>query len=236
MQTLLQWTVTSARSASCGFNESTCLLRVTHWEFRNGHIDNRPRKRTRTTPVEKDAVDLWWDAMQSDAMIGNAVPVLRYASSDGPTELPPPTTITDPPRRAGVRPRKKRKRGPGPDAEKTLLYHMNNNIRTFRRIQNAYAKLAVLKETLAADDAQQGGSNQLTFIPPPVLNDVEDTVDDRPWRPTGSGLDLGEANSNDCLRWASSKILQHVGFQGKYLNATMPPHSSPALRDIQSGT
>lgn len=158
---------------------------------------------------------MWWDAMQSDAMLGNAVPVLRYASSEESSNMPPPTAITDPPRRAGMRSRKKRKkRGPGPEAEKTLLFHMNNNIRTFRRIQNAYAKLAVLKETLAADEAQPGGSGQPSMIPPLALNDVEDAVDDRPWMPVGSGLDLGEENANDCLRWMSSKVLQHAGFQG----------------------
>ncbi|KAI0686712.1 hypothetical protein BC835DRAFT_1379004 [Cytidiella melzeri] len=181
----------------------------------NGHVDNRPRKRARTSPVGKDVTDLWWDAMQSNTMIGNALPTLRYARSEDPSDISPPTSILDPPRRLGVRTGKKRKkRGPGPEADNTLLHHMNNNIRTFRRIQNAYGKLAVLKETLAADEAQPGGGSRSTFVPPPAMNDLEDTVDDRPWRPPSSGIDLGEENSNDCLRWMSSKVLQHAGFQG----------------------
>lgn len=157
--------------------------------------------------------------MQSDTMIGNAIPTLRYSSSEGPSDISPPNTITDPPRRPGVRTGKKRKkRGPGPESEKTLLYHMNTNIRTFRRIQNAYGKLATLKEAMAADEAQQGGEGRSFIPPPPALNDIEDTVDDRPWVPVGSGLDLGEENANDCLRWMSSKVLQHAGFQGIYLS------------------
>ncbi|KAI0087073.1 hypothetical protein BDY19DRAFT_955929 [Irpex rosettiformis] len=182
----------------------------------NGHVETRPRKRLRETPVEKNVTDLWWHAMQSDTMIGNAIPTLRYSSSEDPSDQSPPHPITDPPRRPGVRTGKKRKKGgPGPEDEKTLLYHMNNNIRTFRRIQNAYGKLAVLKEAIAADEAQQGGDGRATFVPPPpTSNDVGDVVDDEPWRPVGSGLDLGEENANDCLRWMSSKVLQHAGFQG----------------------
>ncbi|KAI0343585.1 hypothetical protein BDW22DRAFT_1356046 [Trametopsis cervina] len=181
----------------------------------NGHSDARPRKRARMGSVEKDATELWWDAMQSDTMIGNALPILRYASSEEPSSSNPPTSISDPPRRTVVRTGKKRKkRGPGPEAEKTLLFHMNSNIRTFRRIQTAHAKLAMLKETTAADESQQSGDHRPMLILPPALNDIEDTVDDRPWRSPGSGLELGEENANDCLQWMSSKVLQHVGFQG----------------------
>ena len=170
----------------------------------------------RASSEEKDVTDLWWDALQSDTMIGNAIPTLRYSSSEDPSDLPHPSSIIDPPRRPGVRSGKKRKkRGPGPEAQKTLLYHMNNNIRTFRRIQDAYGKVALLKEALAADEAQQGGDGRMPFVPPPALNDIEDKVDDRPWRPPGAGLDLGEENADDCLRWMSSKVLQHAGFQGR---------------------
>jgi transcriptional activator SPT7 len=110
--------------------------------------------------------------------------------------------------------KKRKKRGLGPESEKTLLYHMNNNIRTFHRMQDAHSKLSILKESIAADEAQQGGDSRPTFVQPPVLKDMDDHVDDRPWRATASGLDLGEENSNDCLRWMSSKVLQHAGFHG----------------------
>lgn len=209
--------------------DTVSRTQVVSWHCRNGVVDDRPRKRARPTPVEKDVTDLWWDAMRSDSMIGNALPVLRYAHSEDSAP-----TITDPPRRAGVRTGKKRKKRAGPEAEKTLLYHMNNNIRTFRRIQNAYAKLAVLKETIAADEAQQAGDSRSTFLPSISFNDVEGVVDDRPWIPSTSGIDLGEENANDCLRWTSSKVLQHAGFQGKYLPSNISlPDTNSLNRDVE---
>ena len=119
----------------------------------NSTQDDRPRKRARFGSPPKDIIDLWWDAMQSDALLGNALPVLRHAASDAPAAAAPPAAIVDPPRKAGQRARKKRRKSDDARMQKTLLYHMNNNVRTVRRVRETHARLTVLKETNAEDGA-----------------------------------------------------------------------------------
>ena len=44
--------------------------------------------------------------------------------------------------------------------------------------------------------------------------DGDVVIDDRPWKPPGSGIEIGEANADACLEWMTGKVLEHVGFQG----------------------
>ncbi|EED85385.1 predicted protein [Postia placenta Mad-698-R] len=172
----------------------------------NGFVDGRPRKRARThSPEDKDTVELWWDAVQSEELFGNGLPIITHASSEPISNLSPPFSITDPPREATVRRKKKRKTKP---SSNTLLYHMNNNIRTLRRVRTTHAKFASLNQA----NEEAGGS----VLPPPDLapEEVEDVIDERPWRPMGSGIEIGEESADDCLHWTGSKILEHAGFQG----------------------
>lgn len=150
--------------------------------------------------------------MQTDTMIGNALPVLRYAASEDPSSSTPPKNIIDPPRKSGQRPRKKRRKE-DERSQRTLLYHMNNNIRTVRRVRDTHARLTVLKETSAEDGSGAGGQPPEP-LPPPSLDDSDDAVDDRPWRVGASGLDIGEQTADDCMHWMGSKVLEHAGFQG----------------------
>ncbi|KAI0365089.1 hypothetical protein BV20DRAFT_1028716 [Pilatotrama ljubarskyi] len=170
----------------------------------NGFPENRPRKRARTqSPVDREVVELWWDAMRSDEMLGNGLPTLVHASSEIPSPAPP-TVITDPPR-SSTRRRKKKKQAGSPN---TLLFHMNNNIRTLRRVRTTHAKYSALIQS--AED--NGG-----FAQPPVQDiaeELDDVVDERPWKPPGAGLDLGAENADDCLHWMGGKVLEHAGFQG----------------------
>ena len=151
--------------------------------------------------------------MQTDTMIGNALPVLRHPASEDPSSSTHPTNIDDPPRKPGQRPRKKRRKQDDERSQKTLLYHMNNNIRTVRRVRDTHARLTVLKESSAEDGSGAGGQppEPLPLLP---LDDSADTVDDRPWRVGASGLDIGEQNADDCMHWMGSKVLEHAGFQG----------------------
>ncbi|KIP09038.1 hypothetical protein PHLGIDRAFT_103496 [Phlebiopsis gigantea 11061_1 CR5-6] len=178
----------------------------------NSAQDNRPRKRARFRSPDKDVVELWWDVMQTDTMIGNALPVLRYAASEDPSSSTPPKNIIDPPRKSGQRLRKKRRKE-DERSQRTLLYHMNNNIRTVRRVRDTHARLTVLKETSAEDGSGAGGQPPEP-LPPPSLDDSDDAVDDRPWRVGASGLDIGEQTADDCMHWMGSKVLEHAGFQG----------------------
>ena len=52
---------------------------------------------------------------------------------------------------------------------------------------------------------------------------LDDKIDEEPWTvgrdkkgkvKKMSGVEIGEANAEDCLHWAGNKILEHVGFQG----------------------
>ncbi|EKM53685.1 uncharacterized protein PHACADRAFT_47290, partial [Phanerochaete carnosa HHB-10118-sp] len=170
--------------------------------------ESGPRKRPRTGSTEKDAVDLWWDAMQSDFMIGHGLPVLAHVISEEPAAVVPPTGIVDPPRKASQRPRKKRRKQADERMQKTLLYRMNDNVRTLRRVRDVHARLTVLKET--ADDPTSG---EPSLLLPPV-DDIEDPIDDQPWSIQASGDDIGEEHADDCMHWMSSKVLEHAGFQG----------------------
>ncbi|KAH9949306.1 hypothetical protein B0H21DRAFT_147863 [Amylocystis lapponica] len=168
----------------------------------NGVTDGRSRKRARMhPPVEKDAVELWWDALQSDELIGNGLPILVHSSSEPIAGLAPRKAITDPPR--GSTRRRKKKIEP---QNRTLLYHMNNNIRTLRRVDVIHARVAVLNQA-----TEEGAPPALLPDIPP--EDVED-VDDRPWKPLGSGIEMGEEHAANCLHWMGSKVLEHSGFQG----------------------
>ncbi|KAI0785736.1 hypothetical protein C8Q75DRAFT_881942 [Abortiporus biennis] len=176
----------------------------------NGTIDGRPRKRLRTTPEPpKDPVELWWDAMRSDEMIANGVPVLRYAASENYTGRTRESAIPVTARKKG----KKKKVQKEP--VNTMLYHMNNNIRTMRRVRTTHAKFAVLNQ--ANDESGInggiGGPPPPELMPPPE-DDIDDVLDERPWRIGGSGIEIGEKNASDCLQWMGSKVLEHVGFQG----------------------
>lgn len=95
----------------------------------------------------------------------------------------------------------------------TLLFHMNNNIRTLRRIRTTHAKYSALSQS---NEDGTGGGGVPTPQPAEIAVDeeVEEEIDERPWRPRGSGLDIGEEHADDCLHWMGTKVLEHVGFQG----------------------
>lgn len=152
--------------------------------------------------ADKAIVELWWDAVRSDELVANGVPTLTQRSSEVTAPL---NAITDPPRHPTRRRKKKKKEVSSPN---TLLYHMNSNIRTLRRVRTTHAKLSAVAQSL-----EEGGG----IIQPPVpdvAEELDDVLDERPWKPIGVGIDMGEENANDCLHWMGSKVLEHAGFQG----------------------
>jgi transcriptional activator SPT7 len=92
---------------------------------------------------------------------------------------------------------------------------MNNNIRTTKRVRRIHAKFASLNFNSNGDEGDWASSA------PPILGEeeIDDMVDDRPWQPRASGIELGEENAADCLQWMSQKVLEHVGFQGKAITS-----------------
>ncbi|EPQ55264.1 hypothetical protein GLOTRDRAFT_138865 [Gloeophyllum trabeum ATCC 11539] len=195
----------------------------------NGLVDGRPRKRTRLqsyvpSEQDQDALDLWWMAVQSPHFMANGYPELVRASSGDLDSWSRPIK-QDPdgqPPIAKKKSKKKSKKGAGEpaasDKTNSTLHLLNDNIRTIKRVRRAHAKLAALNSTMQQN---QGGNEEggASIAPEPpdlsaVAADIDDTVDERPWKPIAAGLELGEELADDCLHWAGKKILEHAGFQG----------------------
>ena len=153
-------------------------------------------------------MDLWWDALRSEELIGNGLPTLRYAASEPAPEASSSKQTSDPSHPPLSRPRKKRKKKNDVAKPWTLLYHMNNNIKTMRKLRTTHAKLSALNQ-----NNEDGTGQPSEFLIPPS-EDVEEAIDERPWRTRGSGIEIGAENADDCLHWAGTKVLEHVGFQG----------------------
>lgn len=171
-------------------------------------MDDRPRKRARVyshNAADRDVAELWWDAMRSDELLANGLPSITGSVSLEVSGPAPPNAITDPPRNSTRRKKKKKKET---TSTNTMLYHMNNNIRTLRRVRTTHAKFTALNQSLE----ENGG----VVLPPihDIQEDLDDVVDERPWKPAGAGIDMGEDNAKDCLHWMGNKVLEHSGFQG----------------------
>ncbi|EGO00559.1 hypothetical protein SERLA73DRAFT_71569 [Serpula lacrymans var. lacrymans S7.3] len=179
----------------------------------NGITAQRPRKRARLTPPvydNSDVLDLWWRAVESDTLLANGLPSLVQSSHQAAL-LSQPTASRSPSRK-----RKRPKKSDTPT--NTMLAHMNGNIKTLKRVRRTHAKFAALNL-----NSEEGG----TFDEPPDVpeDEVEETIDERPWKTRGAGVEIGEANATDCLRWMNTKVLEHAGFQG----------SSSVALDVLSG-
>jgi len=206
---------------------------------RNGSSDHRPRKRARfttqyPTPLldEKDDLSqLWWGAVQSDALLANGLPGIPFG----------PSTSTSHRKKLKRSKPKREESQPLSPNPKSLLSLMNNNIKTMRRVRHTHAKFAALNAATAPqedeDGAETGVFGVASGVPgqrPPATTTlltagfgigeedvVNDKIDESPWtlgRGKGksklSGIDIGEENATDCLTWASEKMLEHAGFQG----------------------
>ncbi|KAG6880094.1 hypothetical protein C0992_006368 [Termitomyces sp. T32_za158] len=211
----------------------------------NGFTDHRPRKRTRfssqyATPLvfDKDNVfELWWNAVQSDALLANGLPRIPLPSSSSSSSsaaaalsLPSSSTLATP-RKPKIKRRKKRLvESPPP---KSLLTLMNNNIKTMKRLRHTHAKFAALNANNPSNgEDTEGGGDGAPFsvsgpVPPVVVGGdedgveaVDDKVDERPWRATIKGkrkvrgIEVGEEAATDCMKWMGRKVLEHAGFQG----------------------
>lgn len=149
--------------------------------------------------------------MQSDELLANGLPTLAYRSSEVVGDASPPKSITDPPREGS----RKRKKKTTPRMN-TLLHYMNNNIRTLRRVRTTHAKFAALSQSTEEGGGGGGGGAPPAVPAEPVSDEEDGVLDERPWRPIGSGIAVGEEHANDCLHWMGSKVLEHAGFQGMY--------------------
>ncbi|KAH7883356.1 hypothetical protein F5I97DRAFT_1904452 [Phlebopus sp. FC_14] len=169
---------------------------------------HRPRKRARLTPPDSDSdtgsrsytdphrvserdrelTTLWWQAVQNDALVANGLPCLPSIASFPPRSrsTPPHATQPDslPSTRKRPKPKVNTKHKQEPAAASappnTLLYFMNANIKTLKRVRRTHAKYAALN--LNAEE----GTGQLDEPPGDAAAEeaiaVDEAVDERPWR------------------------------------------------------
>ncbi|GLB37890.1 putative bromo domain containing protein [Lyophyllum shimeji] len=197
----------------------------------NGFVDDRPRKRARFSsqyampvPFEKDELsELWWGAVQSDPLLASGLPQIPLPSSSAS-----PTALA---RTRKPKVRSKRRKKPTESAPKSLLTMMNNNIKTMRRLRQTHAKFAALNVNATNAEDPEGGGEGAPFAArggTPItavgeedgIETADEKVDERPWmamvkgkRRVG-GVEIGDQNAADCVKWMSGKVLEHVGFQG----------------------
>ena len=162
---------------------------------------------------DKDSVELWWDAVRSDSLLANGLPCIQCTSSQDhrpPSKNPKPK----------AKPKSKRHKKPFSSKTKpppkSLLTLMNNNIGTMKRVRHTHSKFADLNRS-NNNNEESGESPGPVEVPGEEYGaglDADVVIDDRPWKPPGSGIEIGEANADACLEWMTRKVLQHAGFQG----------------------
>jgi transcriptional activator SPT7 len=99
---------------------------------------------------------------------------------------------------------------------------MNNNIGTMKRVRRTHAKFADLNRNNSSINEDGGESPGPIDIPGEAYGagaDADVAIDERPWKPQGSGIEIGEANADACLGWMTGKVLEHAGFQGAFMLA-----------------
>ncbi|OCB85846.1 hypothetical protein A7U60_g7200 [Sanghuangporus baumii] len=188
--------------------------------------DVRPRKKARTRLRSLDAVvdpvDLWWEVSTSSTLMTNALPTLTYPSSATIESLPPSPPLPPKPTRKKKkkRPPERQQHEPSKFQPKSLLGLINNNIRSLRRVRQIHDKFLILNLNSEDSSSNNGAAGPSGTVEPPdpgllTVDDPEKDiqVDDRPWRSRETGLDVGERDANDCLRWMGTKVLEHSGFQ-----------------------
>ena len=175
--------------------------------------------------------------MQCDQFIGNGYPTLQHSSSN-PDDPPPFTTVED--GQAQTLPawkprRKRRKKAPKEDyhaANKTLLGLINKNLTTMRHLRVTHSKFSSLKESKEVVNEEGGlalpGPSATTSFggppePPdfsggPILTNLEPLSNINPWsRRSEEYCDVDPGDAENCLHWMGEKVLEHAGFQGRYL-------------------
>jgi transcriptional activator SPT7 len=98
---------------------------------------------------------------------------------------------------------------------------MNNNIGTMKRVRRTHAKFADLNRNNNSnneDEEKSPGPIDMSGETYGVGADADLIVDERPWKPLGSGVEMGEANAEACLGWMTGKVLEHAGFQGAFVS------------------
>ncbi|VDB88911.1 unnamed protein product [Peniophora sp. CBMAI 1063] len=161
----------------------------------------------------------------------SALPPLPTASASGSAaaaaSLPTPaasqgtptsSATAAPAQLAGKKRKRPRARAVPPPRETSLLARMNANINSIRRVRAAHARFAQIVEA-GEDEAGGGGGGGGAIGGGGAGIDAPMEVEGGNWTlpggPSGPhGVDIGSTAAESCMRWTSSKVLEHVGFEG----------------------
>ena len=162
-------------------------------------------------------VELWWDAVRSDDLLGNGLPHIRYTSSIALEPHPPPQPKKIPKANKPRARRKKRARSKTKGDRGSLLGIMNNNIRTMKRVRSTHTKFAALNQSQERNEDSGESPEPGLGLAELVLEEREEdiVINERPWKSPGDGIEIGEAQAENCLGWMGGKVLEHAGFQGE---------------------
>src|ERR1700691_2442790 len=198
------------RNVNCTSFRLPCGL-ILILPFRNGVDHHHPRKRTRLTqPMveDKDMVELWWDAVRSDDLLANGLPCIPCTSF----QEHHPHRLQSKKSTSKVKSKPKRRKKPyssrAAPPTKSLLTLMNNNVGTMKRVPRTHAKFADLNRNNNSNNEDGGESPASVDMPGEAYGrgaDADVLIDERPWKPQGSGIEIGEANAEACLGWRSEE-------------------------------
>ena len=96
-----------------------------------------------------------------------------------------------------------------------------------KRVRHTHAKFAALNLNSSNNEEAEGGLSDIGGFGSGGVGGEEegvgiddDKVDERPWSLKGKrkvkGVEIGEENAADCVRWMGGKVLEHAGFQGLF--------------------
>jgi transcriptional activator SPT7 len=92
-----------------------------------------------------------------------------------------------------------------------------------KRVRHTHAKFTALNLSSSNNEDAEGGLSDIPGIGSSVGEEEgmgidDDKVDETPWSLKGKGkvkgIEMGEENATDCVRWMGGKVLEHAGFQG----------------------
>ncbi|KAL4079299.1 hypothetical protein J3A83DRAFT_4208682 [Scleroderma citrinum] len=185
-------------------------------------------------PNSEGLTELWWDAVQSDALFANGLPCLPSIASFPPPPSPRPTrkmipTTSSQPPSTSFRKRLRARPSSEQEQPRTLLALMNSNIKTLKRVRRTHTKFVALgfgggDDGVGTGAAAGAGPAEREDVPEPESELPEEATDERPWlarlRGVGGkgkvrgGIEIGERAAGSCLGWMNRKVLDHAGFQG----------------------
>lgn len=171
----------------------------------------------RPTPFPPQAVASALPPLPTASTSASAAAAASLPTPAASHGTPTSSATAAPAQLAGKKRKRARPRAVPPPRETSLLARMNNNINSIRRVRAAHARFSQIVEAGEDDANGPGGGGAIggggAGIDAPM--EVEGGCWTLPGGTDGAhGVDVGSRAAEQCMRWASSKVLEHVGFEG----------------------